>query len=103
MKGYPSFFVNEFHWDPKRRSFTAEASELKLAPGEEPFGRLYTDACDAGLHLINTKTRKALVLVLTSVEHSADFGVTFWQFEPTRQDIEKNYKLKDLTLKVFND
>ena len=84
------FDARKFNWDrfPNHIRGYAEASDLGLKAGQAPYSQAYTDACDAGLTLVNPLRGTRMDFLLTSE------GEQGWSF----RSLEGN-----LHLTVWND
>lgn len=84
------FSAKKFSWDrfPNHVRGYAEASELGLRAGQVPYSQAYTDACDAGLTLVNPIRGTRMDFLLTSE------GEQGWSF----RSLEGN-----LHLTIWND
>lgn len=87
--------VNRFSHDCKRKSFTAEMSDL---PRE--IGHFVTQ----GLTLVSDLGTEAHFYV-TKIDRSDDMDneLVAWNLLPSAESIERNPRLKDYTLTIFND
>jgi hypothetical protein len=79
-----------FTWHAATRTYSIEMSDLG------GFGRVFDDACDEGITLVE---RFGLGEVVCVVEHHAtrEGDVLYWVLKPL------NYKGAPFTIKVFND
>jgi hypothetical protein len=95
----------QFTCSKERKSFSAEASDLGFRAGQEPFGRLYDDACDVGITLDNLETgnRTHWYLPQDQPEVDGEGDIKCWVFKPTSETLRAHPKLAGWTVTVFND
>ena len=76
-----------------------DASDLGFKPGVPPYERLYEDAADVGLVLVNPRKGTEMVFVLVEAVHESwtfDKDVVGWLFRGVSTS-------KKIELMVFND
>lgn len=71
--------TRHFTYDPDKRWFIAEASDLRDAPD---ISRVYDDACDEGFFLESQRTERRILFVFHEAKCDADNDVTAWIFKP---------------------
>lgn len=82
----------------------AEASELGFRPGVIPGGRLYDDACDAGITLTSHLTNAVTHWFHAESEDVVSDGETHvWRFKPAFETIAKHPHLAGWELHILND
>ena len=75
-----TFDASKISW--KDKDGHVDASDLGLKAGMLPYCPLYDDACDLGLILINPKTGKKCIFVLTAeVTTNYESEITSWEFK----------------------
>jgi hypothetical protein len=94
-------YVNtrQFHYNKSRKTFTAEMSEL----GDQPFIRVYNDACDQGLLLESQNSGQVATFYLYRTHYNSDNDIEYWELKPTRESIKSLPRLKDVKMIIFND
>lgn len=79
---------------------TAEHSDLGSPPLRN---RLYDDACDEGITLVNLQRSTFTSWYLDREERDAEGDITHWVFLPTEETLRKHPTTHGYTLKIFND
>jgi hypothetical protein len=88
---------DRFLWDAATRTFIAEASDL----GREPFGRVFSDACDEGLTLLSSRhPGQQIVFTINHVERDDDGDTLYWDLVPALRHVARR---TNFTIRVFND
>lgn len=77
----------------------AEASDL----GREPFGRVYDDACDAGLTIVSERTGREVVFYVEREVRDAERELLYHVLLPTPESVRRVGCSPSLTVHVFND
>jgi hypothetical protein len=78
-----------FDYDPKTRTFSAEASDLRVG-----FGRVWADSCDEGLTMVSATTGREVVFVVQDEVRDREGDTLYW----TLRSVDGQY-----TATVFND
>lgn len=77
---------------------TTEISDLRI----RGFDRLYDDACDEGLVLVNEKTGNKTTWSLQQPIFCED-ELSAWLLKPTAESLYKNPALAGYSMTIFND
>jgi hypothetical protein len=80
-----------FMWNAEDRTYFIDMSQLG------GFGRVYDDACDEGLTLVERHGLREVVCVVEDQKMDRDNDITMWVLKPVRP-----YKGPPFTIKVFN-
>lgn len=83
--------TSRLSWDPVRREFSAELSDLGGR-----FGRVWDDSCDEGLTLVSVRTGREVVCAVDSDFRDPDSTVRWWVLKP----VERGHAW---SVVVFND
>jgi hypothetical protein len=86
--------LRQFNWHPAERKLTGEISST------HGFGRVYDDACDEGLTVVNPRTGVEVVFVVDYVERDAEGDVRWWTLRPAAPGHDL---VHDITVTLFND
>lgn len=82
------FRTDQFHYNARTKTFSAEASSLGLKAGELPFAAIYDDACKKVTYFL--------------CEHSEDRdGDQYWSFQP--EDVDTVLGARDIYVVIWND
>lgn len=100
LSPYPKHTTDQFSWDPKTKTFTAESSDLRWPIGYPKLGQVYDDAADEGFTLISSKTDKPCVLAIDHIDPNNDYAGGWWAitFRPATLAQRDLFKVV-----VFND
>lgn len=93
---YCSGHVNH---NAKEEKLLVDASELNL----RRFDRLYDDACDVGLALVNPRTGNVTRWSLLEEKSDGEGEVLWWVLVATPESIRKQPELKGYKLLIYND
>lgn len=70
--------TSQLSWDGPTRTYTGEISSTN------GFGRVYNDAIDEGMTLINRKTGREVVVVVDHILYSDDGELLSWDLKPAK-------------------
>jgi hypothetical protein len=104
----PKYNAVQFGVSLNNRSMSAEASSLGIRVGQQPYGRMYDDACDVGITLYNPASGVDTVWYLEGEEYENNNGeeypdLTHWVFKPCTDTLRWNPQLKGWKVVIFND
>lgn len=88
--------TERFHWDGKRKRFTADESDL----GPSPYR---VEGRTVVLHLRSEKTGQIVPFLRYAAETNPEGEVLYWRFRPNRTYTDTNPNLKGAEVWVFND
>lgn len=94
--------VNDFWFDRETGTFTAEASDLARI-GSEIFHRLYDDACDIGITIVNDKTGRWADFFLYAIDKDQEGDIACWKLAPTYETKRRIPGATNLKVVIFND
>lgn len=92
--------VKKFMHDSKSKTFVAEASDLNGTAGEH---RIYDDACDVGITLVNLETLGRATFYFHEEVHDGDGDLIFTEYLPISEHVRKNPRLEGYTVRIYND
>lgn len=93
------YHTDQFHWDPKDRTFTQKASSLSLPL----FRQIYQDACDLGITLVSARTGHPATFYVTGNDLDAHGELVGWTLLPTTQTPRESPELVGVKVIIFND
>lgn len=91
--------ISSKYFDYSKGSFSAEDSSLP----EGRTSRIYNDACDEGFIMKSEKTGDEVIFFLANTLRDREGDVTHWLYKPSAQDIQRNARLSNVTVTVWND
>ena len=103
LNNIPTYNIKKLNFECSIKRIGFDASDLGIPPGVLPHGRLYDDACDEGVKLINvqgTNTETVWHFVRDDVVRGEVMG---WHYAPTPETVRKHPKLDGWTLLIAND
>jgi hypothetical protein len=86
--------VTMFTWIPESHMYVAEISDFGKS---FRFDRVFDDACDEGLTLVNRFGTDEIVFVVCHTE-SKEGDILYWDLEAAKKPNRYNF-----TLRIFND
>lgn len=86
--------TRQFSFDQTTQTFTAEVSDLGR---DFRFGRVYDDACDAGLTLVSARSGSQIVFCVEHEERDSEGDLLYWVLRP----VSRQYR--HLTVRLYND
>jgi hypothetical protein len=95
------FPATAFTFDSKEKTASAFISDLGFRAEMSVFGRLYNDAYDVGLGVINHNTNKTTYWYLSGT-NTTDGG-TWFDLRPTGETIREFPQMKGWKMELFND
>jgi hypothetical protein len=79
--------IKHFHWDSISRNLTAFASDLGHGvEGLTIVQRLYNDACDVGIAILNPATGTTVRFCLEGRSTDRELEITAWNFSVVESD-----------------
>ena len=93
----PCVDLKHFNYNLLTRCFVVDASQLQ---GQRFIDRLYKDATDQGLVLVNPKTGQGVPFVLTRTDGEVE--IMGWHFEVVSETVLKYPSLSSLRILIVN-
>ena len=95
--------TNPFTANVEKKLLYAEASDCGIKPGVVPGGRLYDDACDEGITLLNPRTfvKTHWYRTQEDLQHNGEFGG--WRFKPCTEALRRQPQLEGWEVHILND
>lgn len=91
--------VERFTWNSKDKTLVSELSDI----GFQAFERVYPDACDCGLTIVNSDKGTSAVFYLSKEDRDKEGDLRFYELLPTPESIRKYPKLQGVKVILFND
>jgi hypothetical protein len=92
--------TKQFDYDAPSRTLSADISDF----GKHfTWGRVYDDACDAGVRIMSTITGHVALFVVIHEERDGDGDVTKWVLKAVRERGPRNPLLDTLKVVIYND
>jgi hypothetical protein len=82
--------ATRFAWNADTRTYAIDMSDIG------GFGRVFDDACDEGLTLIERHGLREVVCIASAPVKDKEGDIQYWELKPWR------YKGPPFTIKVFN-
>lgn len=100
------FSTSMFHWTPEDGLFSQELSSLGVAPHQNAFHQLYSDACDEGITLISEVTGKEANYFVDHMDRTLTedgWETHGWNLLPTPETLRQSPQLKNTRVLIIND
>lgn len=91
--------VKCFTWNYKDKTLVSELSDI----GFQTFERVYPDACDCGLTIVNPDRGTKSVFYLAKEDRDKEGDLRFYELLPTPESVREHPKLKGVKVILFND
>lgn len=94
-----TFYSEAFSHDRETKVISAEASTLGL----RKFDQIYSDACDVGLLLYNSKNMNKTYWYLHEEFRNHEGELTHWELWPCPESVRKNPTMSGYKMLIWND
>jgi len=91
--------IKQFSYDAQKRELVAECSDL----GHGAFHRVYPDACDEGVTMVNPDNGNEVTFYVAHTECDAEGDLLYYSLVPTPESVRKVPTCKGLRMTIFND